>query len=85
MCIVRPCKLLTFGMAYTNDPKGDEAADSGDDVVRKRSRFGPLSVNCRWMFVCGALGSGNATSIGACDASPFISVVAIACASLVVS
>jgi hypothetical protein len=30
--------------------------------------------------VCGALGSGNDTSIGACDASPLVSVAAIACA-----
>lgn len=30
------------------------------------------------MFVCGALGSGKDTSMGACDASPFVNVVAIA-------
>jgi hypothetical protein len=30
------------------------------------------------MFVCGALGKGNETSIGARDASPLADVVAIA-------
>ena len=30
------------------------------------------------MFVCGALGNGKETSIGACDASPFVNVAAIA-------
>jgi len=37
------------------------------------------------MFVCGALGSGKETSMGACDASPFVSVVAIARVEVVVS
>jgi hypothetical protein len=70
--------ILTFGIAYTNDPKAEEAAVSALDVVRNRSRFGPLSVSWMWMLVCGALGSGNETSIGACDASPFVNLVAIA-------
>jgi hypothetical protein len=46
--------------------------------VRNNSKFGPLLVSCRWMFVCGALGKGNETSIGARDASPLADVVAIA-------
>jgi hypothetical protein len=50
--------------------------------VRNRSKFGPLFVSCRWMLVCGALGSGNETSIGACDASPLADVVAIAWADI---
>lgn len=32
--------------------------------------------------MCGALGSGKETSIGACGASPFVIVLAIACAGL---
>jgi hypothetical protein len=36
---------LTFGMAYTKEPNGAEDADSGVAVVRKSSRFGPLSVS----------------------------------------
>jgi hypothetical protein len=54
-----------------------EDADSGDAVVRKSSRFGPLSVSWRCMFVCGAFGNGKETSIGACDALPFAIAVAI--------
>jgi hypothetical protein len=38
-------RLLTLGMAYTNDPSGVEDAESGEAVVTKRSRFGPLSVS----------------------------------------
>jgi hypothetical protein len=34
------------------------------------------------MFVCGARGSAKATSKGACDASPFVKVVAIAVAGM---
>jgi hypothetical protein len=34
------------------------------------------------MLVCGALGSGNDTSIGACDASLVAGVVAIAWADI---
>jgi hypothetical protein len=67
-------------MAYTNDPNADDDADSGVDVVRNNSKFGPLSVSCIWMLVCGARGSGKATSMGACDASPFVEVVAMAVA-----
>jgi hypothetical protein len=72
-------RQLTFGIAYTNDPNADEEDDSAVDVVRNSSKLGPLSVSWRCTFVCGALGSGNATSIGACDASPLLNVVAIAC------
>jgi hypothetical protein len=36
--------ILTFGMAYTNDPKAEEADVSALDVVRNNRRFGPLSV-----------------------------------------
>jgi hypothetical protein len=56
----------------------EEDADSELDVVRNSSKFGPLSVNWTWMLVCGAFGKGNETSIGACDASPLVRVVAIA-------
>lgn len=69
---------LTFGIAYTNDPKVEDDADSALEVVRNSSKFGPLSVTWTWMLVCGARGRGNETSIGACDASPFVKVVAIA-------
>jgi hypothetical protein len=72
-------KEVTFGIAYTNDPNADEEEDSAVDVVRNSSKLGPLSVSCRCTFVCGALGSGNATSTGACDALPLLNVVAIAC------
>jgi hypothetical protein len=41
-CMEEP---LTFGMAYTKEPSGDEDADSPVDDVRKRSRFGPLLVS----------------------------------------
>lgn len=34
-------------MAYTKEPSGAEEADSGVAVVRKRIRFGPLSVSWR--------------------------------------
>jgi hypothetical protein len=54
--------------------------DSGDDVVRNSTRFGPLSVSCKWMFVWDALGSGKATSTGACDASVVVSASAAAIA-----
>jgi hypothetical protein len=64
-------------MAYTKEPSGAEDADSGVAVVRKSSRLGPLLVSWRWMLVCGALGSGKETSIGACDASPFVIAAAI--------
>jgi hypothetical protein len=69
--------VLTFGIAYTKEPSGAEEADSGVAVVRKSSRFGPLSVSWRCMFVCGAFGSGKETSIGACDASPLVTAAAI--------
>ena len=52
-------------MAYTNDPRGAEDADSEVAVVRKRTRFGPLFVSCRCMFVAGALGKGKEISRGA--------------------
>jgi hypothetical protein len=81
MLIYVSCKsghILTFGIAYTNDPRAEEAAVSALDVVRNSSRFGPLSVSWIWMLVCGALGSGNETSIGACDASPLIKLLVIA-------
>jgi hypothetical protein len=69
--------VLTFGIAYTKEPNGAEDVDSEVAVVRKSSRFGPLSVSWRWMFVYGAFGSGKDTSIGAYDASPFVIAVAI--------
>lgn len=40
--------------------------------------FGPLSCKRRLISVRGALGSGTEISIGACDASPLVAVVAIA-------
>lgn len=36
---------LTFGIAYTKEPKADDDVDSGEDVVRNSSKFGPLSVS----------------------------------------
>jgi hypothetical protein len=71
-----------LGIAYTNDPSAEEVADSGEDVVRNSSKFGPLFVSWRWMFVCGALGNGKETSIGTWDASPLANVVAIAWADI---
>jgi hypothetical protein len=69
---------LTLGIAYTKDPNGVDDAESGVAEVRNSSKFGPLLVSWRWIFVCGPLGSGKDTSMGACDASPFVNVVAIA-------
>ena len=66
-------KWPTFGMAYTKDPRGAEDVDSEVAVVRKRTRFGPLFVSCRCMFVAGALGRGNETSMGAFD--PLLCVI----------
>lgn len=50
--------------------------ESGVAVVRKSTKFVPLSVSCRWTLVCGAFGNGKATSIGACDALTFVIVSA---------
>jgi hypothetical protein len=72
-----PDLLLTLGIAYTKEPRGAEDADSVAAVVSKSSRFGPLFVNWRCMFVCGAFGRGNETSIGACDALLFMVAAAI--------
>lgn len=65
-------------MAYTKEPSGADDADSGVAVVRKMTRLGPLFVSCKCTLVAGALGSGNETSIGACDASLWVVGVAIA-------
>lgn len=65
-------------MAYTKDPSVDDEADSGVAVVRNSTKFGPLSVSWRWMFVCGAFGNGKDTSIGACGALQLVAVVIIA-------
>lgn len=56
-------------MAYTKEPMGLEEVVSVAAVVRKSTRFGPLMVSWRCMLVCGALGNGKATSIGACGVS----------------
>lgn len=65
-------------MAYTNDPRGAEDADSEVAVVRKRTRFGPLFVSCRCMFVAGALGKGKEISMGALEAVLGVSVTDMA-------
>lgn len=70
-------KLHTFGIAYTREPRGTEEAASGVVVVRKSVMFGPLSCSLMLISVLGARGSGTDTSIGACDASPFVTAVAM--------
>jgi len=75
---------LTFGIAYTSEPSGTEAAASGADVVRYNVIFGPLSCRRKLISVRGALGSGIDISIGACDASPLATAVAIVSCKCVV-
>lgn len=69
--------IRTFGIAYTKDPSAaEEVLDSAVVLVRNTTMLGPLLVNERWIFVCGARGSGNETSFGvAWDATPFVGVV----------
>jgi hypothetical protein len=69
-------------MAYTKEPSGDEDGPSAVVVVRNSSKFGPLFVSWRWILVCGARGIGNDTSMGACDTSPLVKVIAIGCGKL---
>jgi tRNA(Met) C34 N-acetyltransferase TmcA len=58
------CRAFTLGIAYTKLPIGAEVAESDVVVVKKATMEVRLSVNWRWIFVCGARGRGNATSIG---------------------
>lgn len=72
--------IFTLGMAYTKEPRGAEVADSAAAVVRKSNKFGPLSVSWRCIFVCGAFGRGNETSVSACVVMPsMIAVAIVAC------
>ena len=75
-----PCETEqnhTFGIAYTSEPSGTEDAASDVDVVRNSVIFGPLSWSRTLISVRGAFGRGTETSIGACDASPFVVEAAI--------
>jgi tRNA(Met) C34 N-acetyltransferase TmcA len=58
------CRAFTLGIAYTKPPIGAEVAESAVVVVKKATMEVRLSVNWRWIFVCGARGRGKATSIG---------------------
>ena len=69
--------MHTFGIAYTNEPRGTEDVESDVDVVRNSVMFGPLSRSWRYTSVCGAFGKGKETSLGVCDMSPFVREVAI--------